>query len=132
MVPAETPRYLESAAKKEFAKLMKAKHLEEVFHPTKWCSRAFWVKKPGSPDEDPKVRLVTDLRRINQVLKRVGYPMDGAAHILKRLEPGETYYGVLDLSSGYHQVAIDEESRDYFTIVLPCGKYRYTVMPQGC
>lgn len=132
MVPSETPRYLESAAKTEFAKLMKAEHLEEVFHPTEWCSRAFWVQKPGSSDDDPKVRLVTDLRRINEILQRVGYPMDGASHILKRLEPDETFFGVLDLSSGYHQVAIHEDSRDYFTIILPNGKFRYTVMPQGC
>ena len=35
------------------------------------------------------------------------------------------------MSSGYFQVELAEESRDLFCIVLPQGKYRYCVLPQG-
>ena len=57
--------------------------------------------------------------------------MDGSSLILKRLNPDEGYFATIDLSSGYHQVALDEESRNLFCVILPQGKYRYTVLPQG-
>ena len=57
--------------------------------------------------------------------------MDGSSHILKRLEPDETMFASVDMSSGYHQVSIDESCRDVFTIILPAGKFRYCTLPQG-
>ena len=73
---------------------------------------------------EPKARLVSDLRGVNKILKRVGHPLDGSSHILK-------YYAVCDLSMGYHQLALHEDSKDLFSIVLPQGKFRYGCMPQG-
>ena len=35
------------------------------------------------------------------------------------------------MSSGYSQIPLSEECRDMFTILLPQGKFRYTVLPQG-
>ena len=40
-------------------------------------------------------------------------------------------FASVDMSSGYHQVAIHPESRDIFSIVLPAGKFRYCTLPQG-
>ena len=73
---------------------------------------------------------MTDLRRVNPNLKRVGTPLDGSSHILKRLEPEETVFASVDMSSGYHQVTIDEDSCDIFTIILPAGKFRYCTLPK--
>ena len=71
------------------------------------------------------------LRGVNKILKRVGHPLDGSSHILKRLEPNDKYYAVCDLLMGYHQLALHEDSKDLFSIVLPQGKFRYGCMPQG-
>ena len=38
------PRYLESAARKEQARIIKLGALEEVTHPTRWCCKAFFVR----------------------------------------------------------------------------------------
>ena len=57
--------------------------------------------------------------------------MEGSAAILKKLNPDEGYFCTIDLSSGYHQIELAEESRDLFAVVLPNGKYRFTVLPQG-
>ena len=132
MIPAETPRHLDSAARKELMKILAAGFLEEVYHPTDWCARSFYVQKPGPSDQDPKVRLVSDLRHVNKIIKRVGHPLDGSSHILRRLDPDDTYFSVMDLTSGYHQVPLHPDSRDLFTVILPAGKFRFTVMPQGC
>ena len=87
--------------------------LEAVPHPTQWCSKTFFVEKPRSEDGVIKARLVTDLRPQNQNIMRVGIPLDGSSHILKRLEPEDILFAAVDLTSGYHQVAITPESRDY-------------------
>ena len=127
----ETPLHLQRAASAELARILKAGMIEECKTATSWCSRGFFVTKPSSDASDVKVRLVSDFRGVNKILRRPGHPMDGSSMILKRLNPSEGFFCTIDLSSGYHQIALAEESRDLFAIVLPQGKYRYTVLPQG-
>ena len=88
-MPIPTPRYLESAAQKELARIIKSGALEEVSHPIRFCSKAFFVQKPGSPNSNQAVRLVTNLKPVNKVVDTVGYPMDGIGHILRRFEPDD-------------------------------------------
>ena len=130
MIAIETPRHLQEAADEELSRLLKAGVLEPVHHATSTCSRAFFVQK-NNKDGAIKARLVTDLKKVNPNLVRVGTPLDGSSHILKRLEPEETMFASVDMSSGYHQIAIDESSRDIFTVILPAGKFRYCTLPQG-
>ena len=130
-MPIPTPRYLESAAQKELARIIASGALEEVTHATRYCCKAFFVQKPGSPDSDPSVRLVSNFKPVNQVVDTVGYPMDGSSHILKRLEAEDVCFGVIDLTQGYHQVGVAESSRDLLSIILPQGNNRYTCLPQG-
>ena len=77
------------AAQKELARIIKSGAIEEVSHPTCFCSKAFFVQKPGSPDSDPAVRLVNNMKPVNRVVDTVGYSMDGSSHILWHLEPRE-------------------------------------------
>ena len=85
MIPTETPRHLQDAAAEELARLLKSGCLEPVHHPTSTCSRAFFVQK-YMKDGSIKARLVTYLRDVNSNTKRVGTPLDGSSHILKRLQ----------------------------------------------
>ena len=105
-------RFLESAAKKELGRILKSGGLEEVHHPTPWCSKAFFVQKCGSPDDNPSVRLVTHLKPVNKIVDKVGYPIDGSSHILRRLEPDETCFAVVNLVQGSHQTPLYPVSRD--------------------
>ena len=129
MTAIETPLHLQSAAGQELQKMLKAGFIEESHKSSDYCSLAFFVAKPNS--DNLKARMVSDFREVNRILKRPGYPMEGSSLILKRLNPDEAYFCTLDLSSGYHQIRLAEESRDLFTIILPMGKYRYIVLPQG-
>ena len=122
---------MQNAANAELSRIMQAGQLEECHHATDWCARGFFVTKPSSTVDSIKVRLVSDFRGMNKIFRRPGYPMDGSSLILKRLDPNETFFATIDLSSGYHQVALDPASRDMFSIILPQGEYRYTVLPQG-
>ena len=86
---------------------MKAGQLEECKKATNWCARGFFVTKLSSTASDVRVRLVSDFRGVNKILRRPGYPMDGSSLILRRLNPDEGFFATIDLSSGYHQVALD-------------------------
>lgn len=130
MVPYPTPRHLQQVADKELKKLLKAGVLEPVEHPTNWCSRSFFVQK-NTHGKEVKALLVSDLRGVNKVLKRIGHPLDGSSHVLKRLNKEDQFYAVCNLSMGYHQLELHPESRNLFAIVLPRGKNRYACMPQG-
>ena len=57
--------------------------------------------------------------------------MEGSSLLMKRLHTDDTFFVCLDLSSGYPQITLVKESRDCFAIILPQGKFRYTVLPQG-
>ena len=58
-------------------------------------------------------------------------PNEGSCNILKRLNPQDIYFSCVDMSSGFSQIELHEDSRDIFTIILPYGKFRYKVLPQG-
>ena len=110
------------------ARIIKAGALEEVTHlPTV----SFFVQKPGSPDSDPKISMVNNMKPVNRRVESPGYPMDGSSNIICRLEPGDVCFGVIDLVQGFHQVPVHEDLRDLLTIILPQGKYHFTCLPQG-
>ena len=87
MIPVETPCHLQDAAAEELARLLKSGCMEPVHHPTPTnnCSRAFFVQE-NNKDGTINARLVTDLRKVNTNLKRVGTPLDGSSHMGHRLE----------------------------------------------
>ena len=131
MTSAEIPIHLRQAADRELKRALKAGWLEPCNHPTEWCSRGLFVQKSTSPGEEIKVRIVADFCRLNQILKRPGYPMEGSQHLLKRLNPKHKFFAAVDLSSGYNQIYLPKKYRDYFCIILPQGKFRFTRVPQG-
>ena len=130
-VPIATPRYLEKAADLELSRILKSGVLEDVTWPTRSACRAFFVQKPGSPDSDPEVRLVNNMKPINPHIESPEYPMDTSKKILESLNPEEVCYGVIDLVQGFHQVPVHEDSRDLLTVILPQGKFRFKSLPQG-
>ena len=100
--PIETPLHLQKAANNELSRILAASQIEKCETATDWCARGFFVTKPSSCPTDVKVRLVSDFRGVNKILRRPGHPMDGSSLILKRLNPDEGFFSTIDLSSGYH------------------------------
>merc|ERR1711984_30758 len=105
--------------------------LEQVHEYSPIVSRGFFVPKKTAPGEEVKVRLVADFRGVNQELQRPEYPLDNSSSILKRLNPQHKFFAAIDMSLGYSQIPLTEECRNMFTILLPQGKFRFTVLPQG-
>ena len=67
-------------SEKKLERILRSGALEEVHDPTCWCSKAYFVQKTGSPETDPSVRLVTNLKTANKMVDKVDYSMDGPSH----------------------------------------------------
>ena len=121
-----TPRHYQEPSKELVGDLLAAGVLEEVHHNTEWCCKGHFVGK-----KDGKVRLVVDLRPVNQAIKRPVKPFTSTDQIRRQLDPKGKVYCTMDMVAGYHQVAIAEESRDLTTFIIPAGRFRFASLPMG-
>jgi hypothetical protein len=80
---------------------------------------------------DPLLDASCDYRQLNNITKKDSYALPRIEELLDCLG-GSTFFSVIDMKSGYHQVEIFEphKERSAFT-VGPLGFYEYTRMPFG-
>lgn len=72
-----------------------------------------------------ELRRCVDMCRANKAIRRKHYPLSTVEEML--LNIGESaHFSVLDLKSAYHQVLIDERSRELTTFTLSKRLFRYT------
>ena len=114
------PKHLQSDANKLIKDLTSKQVIEKVNKPTEWCSPGFFVAKPGGG-----VRLVTDFTKLNKFVKRPVHPFPCVNDILKQIPYEAKYFAKLDCKHGYFQMALDEQSQDLTTFLLPSGRYKY-------
>ena len=74
-------------------------------------------------------RLV-DYRKLNDVTKFDAYRMPRTDRGLELLN-GSTYFTTIDLASGFHQVRLDDESKELTAFMTPDGLFQFTIMPFG-
>ena len=118
------PKAYESTTKKEIDRFCEIGVLERN-HDSEWAAATFiQPKKTGD------VRVLTDFRKLNLVLKRKPFPLPNITHLLQSLE-GFRYATAIDLSMGYYHIPLDEASQRLCTTILPWGKYRYKRLPMG-
>ena len=92
-----------------------------------WASPALLVRKSNGD-----MRMVIDYRALNAVTipKYLRIPrLDEILDDVGQNRP--KYFSTFDLQSGFHQVPLDEASRDKTAFLTHFGKYRYRTMPQG-
>ena len=124
------PKIYEETVRNEIQQLVQRGVLRRV-NRSEWAAPTFIVPKKLNPGQTiPTARVVSDFRKLNEVLVRHPYPVPKIQHLLMTLESFR-YSTSLDLVQGYYQMPLDDESRKLATIVLPFGKYEYTVLPMG-
>ena len=74
--------------------------------------------------------MCIDPRDLNQAIKREHYPMKTIEEIVAEM-PEAKVFSVLDATSGYWQMKLDEESSKLCTFNTPFGRYRFTRLPFG-
>lgn len=83
---------------------------------------------PGS--QEKRWRLVVDYRQINKKLIADKFPLPRIDDILDQLGRAK-FFSCLDLMSGFHQVELEEESRDITSFSTDKGSFRFKRLPYG-
>ena len=115
------PFHMRKRVEDELKRLEQLDIIEKVDGPTPWVSPIVVAPKPKKPDE---IRICVDMRMPNEAIKRTRHVMPTLDDILMRLN-GATVFSKLDLNSGYHQLELDEDSRNMTTFSTHVGLRRY-------
>ena len=99
--------------------------LEPATH-SEWAAPVIPIVK-----QDGSVRLCGDYKlTINRVAVVEKYPLPRIKDILSCLAKGKVF-SKLDLSHAYMQIALDPQSKIYFTIATHKGLFQYSRLPFG-
>ena len=91
-----------------------------------WCNAVVLVRK-----KDGSLRFCIDFRRLNSLTVKDSHPLP---HICETLESlaGAAHYTTIDMNSGFWQVPMDDESKQYTAFTLgSMGLYECESMPFG-
>lgn len=77
-----------------------------------------------------KRRMVFDYRALNDNTHKDQYSLPGIESLKLRIGRSKLY-SKYDLKSGFHQIAMDEESVPWTAFLVPGGLYEWLVMPFG-
>ena len=92
--------------------------IEEVSGPSSWVSPVVVIPKGDD------IRLCVDMRQANSGVRRERYPVPTVDEVLQDLNKSK-YFSKLDLNSAYHQIELEQESRDITTFSTHRGLFRY-------
>ena len=76
------------------------------------------------------MRLVIDYTRINKFTLPDHYPLKDVESIISKLS-NRKYFSKIDLSQGYYQVPMAQNSIPYTSFVVPQGQFEFLRMPFG-
>ena len=117
-----SPEHIE-AMKSQVNELIKAGVARKSSSP--WASPVLLVKKKNG-----KWRMCIDLRRVNEVTETENWPLPRIDDLIKKCQ-GTKVYAKFDLTSGYWQFPVSEESIKYFAFSTPFGIFEMTRVPMG-
>ena len=95
--------------------------------PTDFCACATFVPKA----DGVSLRLVTDFRGLNKIIKRPVWPFSPTESIIARMDPQKQWIASIDMLSGYHQIPLSKESSFLTCFITPWGKFQYLRGPNG-
>ena len=91
-----------------------------------WCNAVVLVRK-----KDGSLSFCIDFRKLNSLTVKDSHPLPRICETLESLA-GAAHYSTFDMNSGFWQVPIDEESKQYTAFTLgSMGLYECKSMPFG-
>lgn len=116
------PFKLTEKVEKKLDELESQDIIERVNDQTPWVSPVIVhvVPKPNYGD----IRLCVDMRQANKAIIRERHPIPTVDEILYKMNGGE-WFSKMDLRYGFHQLELEDSSREITTFVTHRGLYRY-------
>ena len=74
--------------------------------------------------------MCVDYQKLNAVTTGDPYPLPHIEDLINDIGRAK-YITTLDLTKGYYQVPMEEDSREKTAFVTPCGKHQFVTMPFG-
>jgi len=82
------------------------------------------------PKKDGNIRLCVDYRSLNKITEREQFHIPDSIEIFDQLG-GNGYFSTLDLSKGYYQIGLDEDSQKKTAFSTSKGHYQFLRLPFG-
>ena len=121
--PRRVPMALRAEAEREVQSMLRRGIIEPSSSP--WASPAVLVRK-----KDKSLRYCVDYRKLNFLTVKDSYPLPRIDASLESLA-GAKWFSIMDLASGYWQVAMAKNDKEKTAFVTENGFYQFTVMPFG-
>ncbi len=121
--PYSVPLGIRKVVKEELDELERGGIIERSA--SVWASPLVPVKKAGGG-----IRLCVDYRKLNAITTKEPYYIPQFEEMVERVGQG-CVLSKVDLSKGFHQVAVAVEDREKTAFVCPFGKFQYVRMPFG-
>ena len=130
--PYRTPHHLQPIVNDYVNKLVNSGVIRKSNSP--FSSPLMLVRKATAQPSQPLVeqyRVVHDYRHLNSNTVKDSYPMHNLYDLIDRVSQAKIW-SVIDLSSGFWNQLLDEDSRKYTSFGVPgVGHYEYTRSAQG-
>ncbi|KAM0724355.1 Retrovirus-related Pol polyprotein from transposon 17.6 [Formica fusca] len=97
---------------------------------SQWNAPLLVVPKKADASGKPKLRVVVDFRKLNDLTIGDSFPLPNITEILDQLGNAK-YFTTLDLASGYHQIPMAEQDKQKTAFSTPYGHYEFNRMPFG-
>ncbi|KMQ87661.1 enzymatic polyprotein endonuclease reverse [Lasius niger] len=97
---------------------------------SQWNAPLLVVPKKPDASGKPRLRVVIDFRRLNNLTIGDSFPLPNITDILDQLGNAK-YFTTLDLASGYHQIPMPEHDKKKTAFSTPYGHYEFNRMPFG-
>eukprot|EP00795_Rhopilema_esculentum_P017626 gene17626-9267_t len=99
--------------------------VEEVEHPTEWVNNFMSTEK-----KDGTIGLCLDPTELNKYIKREHFTIPTFQEIIAKLRK-LCFFTIIDQSSAFWQIELEEDCRDVTTFQTNSGRYRFKRMPFG-
>lgn len=121
--PYRIPQAVQPTVQQMVSEMLEYDVIEPSVSP--WSSPFILVEKP-----DKSKRFVVDYRALNAVTVKNRFPMPRVDEALSSLS-GCSVFSSLDLTSGFWQVPLDEQSKQKTAFQTSDGHYQFKVLPFG-
>ena len=90
-----------------------------------WAAPVILVKKKNGD-----YRMVIDYRKLNAITKKDSYPLPRIDDLLDTLGKAKIF-SALDMRAGFHQVPLEQDSKELTAFTTKFGTYHYNTLPMG-